>query len=172
MQIGGLQHGVSCREAHVQQQQVCTRLLPACLPARAAPPCRTCAEPHPQARKDVPPAGLNHPGSLDQVAGAQGPLPSCSLVASGLKEVKRGKEKCLARRPCRPSKEGWPNPELLSASFTVPIPARPGAPQCCTDVVSTMRRMCYLGGATCSSGPQHTFVLCLVPHTHTMPCAH
>lgn len=106
--------------------------LPARLPARAAPPCRTCAEPHPQARKDVPPAGLNHPGGLDQLAGVQGPfLPSCSLVATGLKEeVEKGKVKCLARRPCRQSREGRPNPELPLASFTIPIPARPGAPWC------------------------------------------
>lgn len=40
---------------------------------------------------------------------------------------------------------------------------------CCTDVVSITRRMCFLGGATCSSGPQHTFVPCLVTHALAAP---
>lgn len=32
------------------------------------------------------------------------------------------------------------------------------------DVLSSTRRMCYLGGAMRSSGPQHTFVPCLATH--------
>lgn len=41
--------------------------------------------------------------------------------------------------------------------------------ECCTDVVSTVRRMCFWGCAMCSSGPQHTFVPCLVTRMLAAP---
>lgn len=66
--------------------------LPARLPARAAPPCRTCAEPHPQARKDVPPAGLNRPGGLDQLAGVPRALAQL-LPGSNWSQGRGGKRK-------------------------------------------------------------------------------
>lgn len=138
-------------------------------PARAAPPCR----PHPQARKDEPLGGPNHPGGRDQLTAAPGPSPSCCLVASGPEEeVKEGKGE---KRSLRQRREGRPDPNCPQHHCPSPSPRGPeplGAGRC-TDVVSATRRRCFLGGATCSSGPQDTFVPCPAPRTsqHTLTIA-
>lgn len=114
---------VSCRSAAWGSPAV--RLMPSsrssalarCLSARSCCPSLQdlCRAPSP-GEKGWTPAGLNPPGSLDQLAGVRGPLPSRSLVASGLKEeVEKGKvKKSLSRHPCRQCREGQPNPELPS----------------------------------------------------------
>lgn len=111
--------GVSCHEAHVQQQQVCSCPLPACS-------CRpslqhSCRAPFP-GEKGRGPSGAEQ-------SRQPGPA-SWSLRASGLKEeVEKGGE-VSGMASLRAEQGGAAQPELLLASFTIPIPARPGAPQC------------------------------------------
>lgn len=139
--------------------------LARCLSARSCRPslqdlCRASSP----GEKGCTPGRAEPPRQPDQLAGVRGPLPSCSLVASGLKEeVEKGKvKKCLSRHPCKQCREGQPNPELPCNIIYHPHPSEAQSPTVLVlqDVVSTTRRMCYLGGATRSSGPQH---VCAVP---------
>lgn len=74
-------------------------------------------------------------------------MPSCSLVASGIKEeVEKGKvKKCLSRHPCRQCREGQPNPELPSNIIYHPHPSEARSPaQMCSRVLHRVLHRCGL----------------------------
>lgn len=102
---------------------------------------------------------------MEQLAGARGPRPSCSLVVPGLKEEvekEKGEKSSL-----RAAQGGAAQATAPSASLRIPIlrGLEPRPAGHCTHVLSAIRRQCYLGGATHSSGPQYTSVPCPVPCT-------
>lgn len=156
--------GVSCREAHVQQQEVCTRSLPV-RPLVPPLPAGSVQSPIPRRERMYPgraePRRQPAPASWSPRALA---LASRSLVASDLKEeVEKGKvKKCLSRHPCKQCREGQPKPELPFNIIYHPHPSEAWSPAVpvLQDVVSSRRRMCYLGAPQQLRAPAH---VCAVP---------
>lgn len=167
--------GVSCHEAHDQQQQVCTRLLPARLPAHLCLPSLQdlCRAPSP-GEKGRAPGRAEPPRQPGPVSWS--PRALAQLLPGSIWSQGRGGKSREVSVMVSLQAELWgqPNPEPPLTSSAIPIPESPRAPWCwcCTDVVSTTKRMYCLGGATCSSGPQHTFVPCLVTRTLAAPFTH